>query len=284
MRKVKVKIPAKINLTLDVVGVKEGFHMLNSLVSSVSVYDILTVRKRKDDKITLSFKGLTPDCALEDNNAYKSTKLFMEKFSTLGADIVIEKNIPLCGGMGGSSADIAGVLLALKSLYGIKESVKELASALGSDAEYMLNGGFATLQGKGEIITPVKTKAKLYLLLITEPEEKAKRVSAKECYKRFDTKGENYPPQTNKAVQFIKEKDYDALLSVLKNDLYPSSKGLLPEIETNLTALKNYGGAVMTGSGATVVGVYKTAKERNSVYKKLVSTYGKRLIKAKTVK
>ena len=283
MRRTTVKIPAKINLTLDVVGVKEGFHTLKTLVASISVYDKITVSKRADNKITLCFKGYSPDCALEDNNAYKGANLFIKTFNTAGVDIVIDKGIALCGGMGGSSADIAGVLKAMKKLFGVKESVGALATALGSDAEYMLNGGFAVLEGRGEIITPIKTNAKLYLLLITEEVEKAKLVTAKDCYKKFDVKGENYPSQTTAAEQLLKERDYDALFRVLKNDLYPSAKELLPEIETNLAALKNYGSAVMTGSGATVVGVYKTAKERNCVYKKLKTTYGERVIKAKTV-
>ena len=283
MRKVSVKIPAKINLTLDVVGVKNGFHMLKTLVTSVSVYDKVTVRKRADDLVTLSFKGLQPTCAVEDNNAYKTARLFMQKFNVNGVDIVINKAIPLCGGMGGSSADIAGVLKAMQRLYGIKQSVNDLASTLGSDAEYMLNGGFAVLQGKGEIVTPVKTKANLYLLLIKEEEQKAKLVTAKDCYKKFDEMAIQYPSQTETAVQFLQSKDYGALLGVLKNDLYPVAKKLLPEIEVNLNALKEHGNAVMTGSGATVVGVYLSASKRNNVYKQLKAKYGKRLIKARVV-
>ena len=90
MRKVSVKIPAKINLTLDVVGVKNGFHMLKTLVTSVSVYDKVTVRKRADDLVTLSFKGLQPTCAVEDNNAYKTARLIFVKRRFLSTDFIAQ--------------------------------------------------------------------------------------------------------------------------------------------------------------------------------------------------
>ena len=137
MRKVKVKIPAKINITLDVLDkTPDGFHDLKSLVASINIYDKITLKKRKDVFISLKEKGNVTGLQ-EENNAYKTAKKFMAKYDTPGVNIVIDKKIPIANGLGGSSADIAGVLIAMKKLYKVDCDLSELASELGSDVCYM---------------------------------------------------------------------------------------------------------------------------------------------------
>ena len=85
MKKVKIKIPAKLNLSLDILGVKDGYHELNSLVCSVSVYDEIIVSLRSDDLLTLRCEGIDVGCAVADNNAYKAGKLFKNKGHDIGA-------------------------------------------------------------------------------------------------------------------------------------------------------------------------------------------------------
>ena len=283
MKKVKVKIPAKININLDVVPQENGFHPIKSLVASVNVYDYITLTKREDNLITLNTVGLSLDCPTEENNAYKTANAFINEFALSGVDIIIEKNIPVSGGMGGSSADIAGVLKGLKKLFGVNCNLNDFANKFGSDAGYMINGGYALISGRGEKIEPLKLKQKFHLLLIAEPKELAKKVCAKECYKEFDNQGNVYAPTTDIAKKLLLSKDAENLFKVIKNDLYPSAKMLLPQIENNLLSLAEFGPAVMTGSGSTVVGYYKTKKDRDKVYKKLYSSYGEKLIKAKII-
>lgn len=281
MKKITVKTPAKLNLTLDVLGVKENYHEIESLVASINLYDVITVKKRNDAKITLTMKGLSVDCPILENNAYKTAKLFIETFMTYGADIVVEKNIPVSGGLGGSSADIAGTLNALNKLYEVDGDLTSLAEKLGSDAPYMLKGGYAIMSGRGEKIESIDADRKLYILLITD----SANISARNCYKKFDAKKKTYPPHTQGAKDAIYTGDLDELYSLMKNDLGASATELAPNIKHHLYALERVGAkkALVAGSGPTVYGVFKGKKERDNAYKKLVGLYGKDLIKAETV-
>ena len=278
MKKVKVFAPAKVNFTLDVLGVENGFHNIKSLVSTLSLGDKITVIKRKDNKITLKQKGIIVDCPLEKNNAFKTAKLFMEKFSTNGVDIIIDKKIPLGGGLGGSSADVCGVLKAMSKLYGIDKDLTFLANELGSDTAYMLKGGLCVIEGRGERITELNINKKFHLLLLTAKGG----VTAGQCYKKFDEKGNYFPEATDSAVAYLKKDDFKGFTNALKNDLYIPAKDLLKEIEQNLNLLKEQGACFMTGSGSLTVGIYPDKKTRNSAYKKLLPKVKTSLIKTKT--
>ena len=281
MKKTTIKIPAKINLILDVLGTDGKYHQLQSLVASINLYDTVTVKARKDEKITLKMKGVKVDCPIPQNNAYKSAELFKKTFKTSGVEIVINKSIPVGAGLGGSSADIAGVLRAMKSVYGITESLLPLANDLGSDAGYMLTGGYALMQGRGEQITHENIEAPLYFLLITENNS----CSAKECYKQFDKQNKTYTPTAKDGVNALKNGDYDAFYLAVKNDLTAAASSLVPQIAGNLEVLKKAGakGVAMTGSGSACFAVFTTKKQREKVYRKLKPIYKKQLIKAQTV-
>ena len=281
MKKVKIKAPAKVNLTLDVLGVTGGYHDIKSLVASIDVYDEITLRARKDSTITLECTGLNVGCETFDNNAYKAAKSFIKKFSTHGVDIKIKKNIPIGAGLGGSSADIAGVLNGMKSLYQVKGSLLSIANDLGSDSGYMLSGGFAVITGRGEKVHPKDIKNTLYLLFITED----KSITARASYKACDKLEKIFKPCTSAAEKALKDGDREKFYSVVKNDLYYGSKELLPEMQGNIFVLKKAGAptALMTGSGSAVYGVFFDKARRDGVYKKLLPIYGSRLIKAQTI-
>ena len=281
MKKITVKIPAKINLTLDVIGKTENYHDISSLVCSIDIVDEITVVKRKDDKITLKMTGLPVNCPITDNNAYKAAALFQNTFKTGGVDIVVNKNIPVGGGLGGSSADIAGVLKALNLLFETDMNMVELAADLGSDAPYMINGGYAVISGRGEKIERHNSQKTLYFLLITENAE----ISARACYKKFDQKKKEYPPCTAKAVTCLENEDEQGLLAAIKNDLTAAACEILPDIKFNLHALKKAGASAVTvaGSGPTVAAVFLEKKQRDAVYKKLKSLFDNSIIKAQTI-
>lgn len=278
MEKVKISAPAKVNFTLDILGEEQGFHKIKSLVTTLSLGDKVILKKRSDKNITIAQKGIVVDCPNEQNNAYKSAKLFMETFNTNGVDIVIDKRIPLGGGLGGSSADICAVLKGMKKLYKIEQDITPLANLLGSDTAYMLDGGLAVIEGRGEIVSHLNARLNLYLLLLTANSS----VTAGECYKEFDKIAKTYPDTTDKAVESLINRNYQEFISNLKNDLYLPAKTLCPEIEQNLNLLKEQGDCFMTGSGSVTVGVYKTRRARNKAYKKLLSKVKTKLIKTKT--
>ena len=278
MNKVKIFAPAKVNFTLDILGEEQGFHKIKSLVSTISVGDSVILKKRNDSNITITQKGIIVDCPLEQNNAYKSAKLFMETFNTRGVDIVIKKRIPLGGGLGGSSADICAVLKGMKKLYKIEQDITPLANSLGSDTAYMLDGGLAVIEGRGEIVSHINASLNLHMLLLTADSS----VTSGECYKEFDKIGNTFESLTDKAVESLVNRSYQEFVSTLKNDLYIPAKTLCPEIEQNLNLLKEQGDCFMTGSGSATVGVYKTRRARNKAYKKLLPIVTTKLIKIKT--
>ena len=106
MDTVRVKAYAKINLTLSVTGVKDGYHMLDSIVTSVDLYDAVKVKKRRDGLVSVTMRGCgSENIPFGSNNAVKAAQAFIEKYSTRGADITVNKNIPVGAGLGGSSAD-----------------------------------------------------------------------------------------------------------------------------------------------------------------------------------
>lgn len=282
MKKVKLKAYAKINLTLDVGQKKEGYHPINSLVSSIDVCDEIQINKRNDDKITLTEKGLSAGCSVMENNAYKTAKMFMEKYNTCGVDIYINKKIPVGGGLGGSSADIAGVLNGLAKLFEINEDVSSISDALASDATYMLKGGYAVISDRGNTVKYIDSNKVFYLLLITND----KQILAKESYRAFDELKKESSCLTEKAVDCLMQDKREEFFASLGNDLYLPSLSILPEMETELADLIGAGAkaSLMTGSGSVVYGVFEKAKNRNKAYKLLVNKYPNRLIKSKTKK
>lgn len=252
MEEITLRVYAKLNLTLDITGRDGGYHLLSSLCCSVSPYDTITVKKRGGGEISLFCEGV--DCPLEKNIAYRATKVFQTAYQTGGVEITVKKGIPLCGGLGGSSADAVGVLSALSRLYEGKP-VEELLNQLTSDGAFMLRGGVAVMEGRGEKITPL-SYAPLHFALLTVDGG----VSTAECFRLADSKP-SLPPVTGRAVALWWENPLRAV-PLAKNDLMPSAEELLPAISTARLALdKTHPVALsMSGSGSTLFGVYESAE------------------------
>ena len=276
-----IKVPAKLNLTLDVLGVSDGYHLISSLVCSVNLYERVTVKPRKDRLINLKCKGIDPCCDLYSNNAYKAVKLFLETFDTKGVDVVIDKRIPVGAGMGGSSADVSGVLNCMNTVFEKGVDLSELANALGSDTAYMLKGGWAVISGRGEQIDFKNVDRTLYMIILTAEQS----VSAKSCYQKFDFLNESYPPCTQTAFEALVNGDEERFCELAKNDLTNSAISFVEEISFNLNALKKAGAplALMTGSGSATVGGFFDKKQRDMVFKKLKKLFKGKIYKAHTV-
>ena len=256
--KTRVKAYAKINLSLNVFQAENGYHALDSVVTTIDLYDTITASKRKDDKIVVTMRGVGEDILYgENNNAYKAAKLFQQTFGVNGADITIVKNIPLAGGLGGSSADIAGVLKALKTLYAIEEDVKPLADKLGSDSGYLLTGGFARISGRGEKVEEINSESDFWVILIYSESG----VNTGDCFREYDLSPTLVKPSDNdKLIQAIVDGDIAQIAKSVGNDLLVPATKLCPEVEKNLNALKSLSPlcASMSGSGSTVFGFYET--------------------------
>lgn len=265
MQSVRIVAHAKVNLTLEIVGRESGFHLLDSLVASVDLSDVIRLRKRKGKLSSVwSFGQGSESIPPEKNNALIAAERYSARFGTDGADIRILKDIPIGAGMGGSSADMAGVLLGMQQLYGAAtdEQLEELAMELGSDVKFMLKGGYARMQGRGEYLTAVDgVQAPLHLLVLVPKVG----VSAGESYRAYDSQNQDDQPTgaTEKAILALQENDPQGVGRCLMNDLYLPSASLCPSIKTALDDLLALSplGAVMTGSGSAVVAVFETEEQ-----------------------
>lgn len=257
---VREKAYAKINLTLAITGQRDGYHMLDSIVCTVDMFDLIKLRKRKDDLVSVVMRG--QGCELlppEKNNAYKAALAYMQAFGTKGADITIYKNIPVGAGVGGSSADAAGVLRGMAKLYGKGSygDLKTLADGLGSDTGYLVKGGFARLTGRGEIVENLNISGGLRLILLVP----RGGVSTAECYRLYDGL-EREPLQSGSALDALTKWDIPALGGALNNALYKSAALLNPDVKTAVEELKAFSplGVNMTGSGSGVYALCESAE------------------------
>ena len=181
---VTVHAPAKINLTLDIVGTREdGYHLLESIFQSVSIYD--TVVAEKAESITLDAPAC--DCPVEKNTAYKAAVAFFKATGIEGGvHLTLHKRIPTQAGMGGGSADAAGVLVALDALYEThlsKERLCEIGLTVGADVPFCVMGGTAFVTGIGEGLQPLPPLPDCYIV-VAQPHQ---GISTKEAYAAVDT-------------------------------------------------------------------------------------------------
>jgi 4-diphosphocytidyl-2-C-methyl-D-erythritol kinase len=250
---VRIKAYAKINLSLDILGVSDGYHMLDSVVTTIDIYDLITIKKRKKDKlVTITMHGMGSELIPhEKNNAYLAAEKFIAKYNTCGVDITVFKNIPMGAGLGGSSADVAGVLNGLKKMFLTPDDdVKDIADSLGSDCGYMLYGGYARISGRGEKIEFLDTRIKLDLVLLMP----STPVSTAACYALYDKFKVRHAPKSDGVVNALYQSDREALGKMLGNSLTPPAVSLNGDVGTAIAALHEFAplGVNMSGSGSCV--------------------------------
>ena len=257
----KYSMYAKLNLTLEVGGVENGFHQLDSLCATVDIFDEIHAKKRKDNRIVVTMRGLGSEAILpQDNNAQKAAEAFVRTFQTTGADITVFKNIPIGAGLGGSSADAAGVLRAMARLYAIHDEDKlfALACSLGSDTAYMLTGGFARMQERGDKITPLHLPTTLYALLLCP----LTPISTKACFERYDCLPKTLEwkeSATQNCIAALLQNNVNEAGRYLMNDLFTAAMHVNPDVEKTLSEAQSFSplGATMTGSGSAVFALFE---------------------------
>ena len=197
----KVKVCAKLNLTLNVGKKKGEFHSIDSVATSVDICDVVEVVKRNDTQICV--QGVQ-QVEVEQNTAYKAAEAFRRVFASTphaitGVDVSIRKGIPFGGGLGGSSADAVAVVYCMCKLFGVdicSDTVRDLCSSLGSDVNFMLFGGLGRLQGKGDQVTHNIMAKMLYFALTTFDVS----MSSTRVYSAFDSVAAPQPLADNVAV------------------------------------------------------------------------------------
>ena len=268
-----VEACAKINWSLDITGVREdGYHLMDMLMQPVSLRDTIRLQPAEDLSLTTSgFPLLRPD---ENHLALRAARLLKAATGTpLGAAVSVHKRIPVGAGMGGGSADAAGVLWGLNRLWNTGLSPAELEALglqLGADVPFCLRGGLTRTRGIGEEMENLSC-GRFFPLIIVQP---CRGLSTREIF-RLWLADETPHPDTDTAVQALREGDLTRLRASLGNVLQPVSSGVRPEIGQAIRKLKETGAeiALMTGSGSAVFGVFRNPARARAAFPVLASRW-----------
>lgn len=249
MNEITVRTYAKINLFLTVTGIEnrdgKALHALDTVMCSIGISDDVKAVKRSDGEIRVFFNGeLT-----ENTNAEKAAKAMRDLFRLLGADFYVTTRIPSGAGLGGSSADAAGVINAYRLLYGVNASesvLKRIAFSVGSDVPYMLGGGLKRLKGTGENVTSINADFGGEILLCGRG-----KVDTYACFSDFDRLNYAVKPSADEFIDGLKRGEIEPY-----NALEAAAERMEPNIKIIRDIMSDCGlKSAMTGSGAFVFGL-----------------------------
>ena len=271
----KVVAPAKINLFLHVTGRRaDGYHLLQTIFVFLDQADILEI-SRSDDGVIRRTNHNYPEDVPEDHDlVIRAARLLKSASgSPHGANIRIEKLLPMGGGLGGGSSDAASTLLALNQLWALRWSrdrLMALGIQLGADVPVFLKGQAAWAEGVGDVLQPVEV-ADFVALVVVPPVGVPTPLIFKDPELTRDTlplKMASFPAGSGRNSALAQQKQF---LVRQRNDLQPVACRLAPEVAVHLQALGRVsdkawfrlegaepgsGGARMTGSGACVFALF----------------------------
>ncbi len=269
----EVRANGKINLYLDVLSDgTSGFHEIRSIMQSVSLCDRVTVSAARGQETRIRLTCNLPYIPCDARNiAYKAAALFLEE-SGINAEVHIrlQKRIPVAGGMAGGSADGAAVLRSLNKLFAEPLSSEQLLTAaakLGSDIPFCLVGGTAICTGRGEILRPIESRAKLPLLIVPSRES----VSTPRAYGELDAVyGDFTGREAQNAERFsaLTKALADGDAASIASNMYNIFEAVIlpkrPFAARAKELLLSHGaiGAMMSGSGPTVFGIFTDLETR----------------------
>ncbi|MGC0154220.1 4-(cytidine 5'-diphospho)-2-C-methyl-D-erythritol kinase [Chromobacterium vaccinii] len=256
--------PAKLNLLLHVVGKRpDGYHLLETVFRFVDFGDTLQLAVRDDGEIALltPTDGVPPE---QDLTVRAARLLQRESGCRLGADIRLEKRIPMGGGLGGGSSDAATVLMALNRLWGLawpRERLQALGLQLGADVPVFIFGRSALATGVGEILEAISLKPAWYLVIHPQV-----HVPTAAIFRNFSR-------------PMLTEVGGAGIMRILettqqrRNDLQDVVLEKFPAVNEVLSELKKYGSPLMTGSGGCVFLEFGSKDEADKVYRVLSEKY-----------
>ena len=265
------KTPAKVNLGLYILGKREdGFHELETLFQMVNWCDEIKIECLGDG---LDLICNQPDIPNDDGNlVIKAARLLQTRFPDRckGARIHLKKNIPHGAGLGGGSGNAAGTLLGLNFLWGLKlkrEDLILMASELGSDVPFFLFSPCAIGRSKGEILEPVNTSIKFYILMVYP----GFTLSAAWVYENLNLKLTKQKNNISILENFLLQSEFAQLGAAWINDLEPVVFQEYPEIFAIKKQILAFGakGALLSGSGSTVFGLFDNLETAKTAYARL---------------
>ena len=277
MEEIYIKARAKINLNLEILNKREdNYHNIKSVFQKINLYDEIFIKKSNIDGIELqtNIEGLNN----EENIVYKAYYKLKEKYKDItGIKVIINKKIPMQAGLGGGSTDCASFIFSMNKLFNLKLSKKEIENigkSLGADVVPCLYNKAVLAEGIGDIITPIDTKFKYYIVIV-KPNLSC---NTREMYELIDKRKElRIIDKSTFIINGLKNNNLKQISNNLHNrfeDIIEKNK-YIKEIKCEM--IRNGAlGSLMTGAGSCVYGLFenkKTAKSAYENFKKKYQTY-----------
>ncbi|HEX2604607.1 MAG TPA: 4-(cytidine 5'-diphospho)-2-C-methyl-D-erythritol kinase [Oxalicibacterium sp.] len=256
--------PAKLNLFLHVTGRRDdGYHLLQTVFQLIDRSDTLHFCARDDNRIvrTIDIPGVPPDSDLTVRAARLLQQAALQKhpLQNFGADIAVEKQLPMGGGLGGGSSDAATTLMALNHLWQVgltREELMAIGLQLGADVPFFVFGSNAFAEGIGETLVEVETPDCWYVVL-----EPGVMVPTQQIFSATELTRNTKP---------VKISDFSgAAVGFGKNDLQVVAANLFPAVGEAIAWLARFGEARMTGSGACVFCPFEQEQQADAVLKQV---------------
>lgn len=268
-----LKAYGKINLGLDVIRKREdGYHEVRMIMQTVGLYDRIDIVYKDEPEITVETNlYYLPDN--ENNLVYKAADLLIKEFGIRhGVHIRLKKFIPVAAGMAGGSSDAAAVLFGVNKMFGLglaMEQLMERGVKIGADVPYCIMRGTALSEGIGEILTPLPPMPQCQVL-IAKP---GINVSTRFVYEnlRLNELKQSQHPDIDGMIEAIRNQDIMQVASKFGNVLETVTEREYPVIGEIKTAMKSFGaaGAMMSGSGPTVFGLFTSPRAAADAYEAL---------------
>lgn len=264
------KCYAKINLTLDSLYKRDdGYHEIDSIMTKINIFDELLISKNSTGEFNYS-SNIENICPLEENLVYKVWNLLKDRTDNPGIDLRLKKNIPIAAGLAGGSTDAAEMIKALDELWDLNLSLdfkKDLAKKLGADISFFLTKSPARAKGIGEIISPFTNNLQMKALIIND----GTKISSKDIYKNLS----DYGIIDNDNIVKRLEKEDEKVIKEFKNVMEDEVFRLFPHLSEIKKELINHGAlnALVSGSGASIFGIFTDDIKLNNAYLKLKDKY-----------
>lgn len=277
MKSIFLKSPSKLNLYLRILGKrKDRFHELVTVFEKINLFDEIKLTSTNSGKIVLKINKFI--CPQQDNIAFKTASLIFSKYNIKsGLEINIKKNIPVGAGLGGGSSDAASVIVGLNKLYKLRLSLNamlKIAAYMGSDVPFFVQrSNFALGTGRGEKIEPIKTKIKLWHVLLFP----GFSINTKDIYSscNIDKLPLKRLTAINEDVKILtlnlENKNFAFVMKNLYNDLEKIALKQYNKVGYFMRVLQKCGveKPLLTGSGSVIFGTIQTRKEATKVDNRL---------------
>jgi 4-diphosphocytidyl-2-C-methyl-D-erythritol kinase len=272
--KINLRTNAKVNLFLRVWGTRpDGYHSVETILHGITLADEIEVETVDSDEVSVEMEAgsdLVGPLPEGENIVTKAIALLGAKTGRSdGARVRITKHIPIGAGLGGGSANAAGVLYALNALWQLSldaDDLVEIAADVGSDVPYCIQGGTALALGRGEQLTPLPVGTEMWFVLGLAQQG----LLTRDVYAQWDAE-HSLEGSSLRMVLALQAGELPEVASLVHNDLEAAAQRLRPDLVERRSTLLRAGalGACMTGSGPTVFGITTTRAEAEGIARRV---------------